>query len=125
MENDSARQTRVLILIAALLCAVVVGYNAFYVPEVSFSEPAAAADAGVSRAASAPSSGKSAGKLNVNTASAAELSAGLAGVGDALAGRIVAYRKAHGAFRSVGELRNVSGIGEKKLEQIRDRITVG
>jgi competence ComEA-like helix-hairpin-helix protein len=125
MEEDSSRQTRVLVWIAAALCAVVVGYNAFYVPEASFSEPVAAADAGSAPAVSAVSSARSAKKLNINTASAAELSDGLAGVGDVLAERIVAYRGEHGPFRSVDELRNVPGIGEKKYEEIRGQVAVG
>lgn len=43
----------------------------------------------------------------------------LDGIGPTLAERIVEYREAHGGFRSVGELRDVEGIGEKRFESLR------
>ena len=61
--------------------------------------------------------------LDLNTATAAELAA-LPGIGEALAERIVAYREANGAFASVEELLEVSGIGEKKLNDIRGLVCV-
>lgn len=61
------------------------------------------------------------GKVNINIATVEELMT-LPGIGEVLAGRIVVYREEHGAFESVEELLNVSGIGEKKLEAIRDLI---
>ena len=62
--------------------------------------------------------------LDLNRAAAEEL-AGLPGIGEVLAERIVAYREEHGPFTSVEELLNVSGIGEKKLEALRPEVTVG
>ena len=49
----------------------------------------------------------------------------LPGIGPVIAERIVAYREENGDFVSVGELMNVSGIGEKKLEAIWDFVTIG
>ena len=49
----------------------------------------------------------------------------LPGIGPLLAGRIVAYREENGPFEIPGELMNVEGIGEKKLEEIWDYITTG
>ncbi len=63
-------------------------------------------------------------KINLNTASAAELSI-LPGIGEVLAERIVAYRREHGTFTAVEEVMNVSGIGETKFEAMKDYITVG
>ncbi|MCI1982870.1 MAG: helix-hairpin-helix domain-containing protein [Oscillospiraceae bacterium] len=63
-------------------------------------------------------------KININTATAQELSEGLDGIGDGLAERIVAYRRQHGSFQSVDQIKNVSGIGDKRYEKIRDFITV-
>ena len=65
-----------------------------------------------------------AGKLNINTAGAAELTA-LPGIGEVLAERIVAYREEHGPFAAVEDIQNVPGIGEEKLAAMADRVTVG
>ncbi|MDO5448910.1 MAG: helix-hairpin-helix domain-containing protein [Clostridia bacterium] len=62
-------------------------------------------------------------KVNINTASAEELMS-LSGIGPTKAQAIVDYRTSIGAFSSVDELINVSGIGEKTLAKIRDEITV-
>lgn len=56
--------------------------------------------------------------LDPNTASAADLEA-LPGIGPVLAGRIVAYREAHGPFKTIDDLEQVSGIGPKKLAQVK------
>ena len=61
--------------------------------------------------------------LDLNTATAEEL-ATLPGIGAELAGRIVAYREAHGGFDSVEEIMEVSGIGEGKFAALEGRITV-
>lgn len=64
-----------------------------------------------------------AGIVNINTATAAELTA-LPGVGDATAAEIIRDREANGAFTSVEDLMRVSGIGEKKFAKLKDRIRV-
>lgn len=63
------------------------------------------------------------GKIDINSATPEEL-AFLPGIGPTLAGRIVSYRQAVGRFNYIEELLNVPGIGEKKLEQIRQYIEV-
>jgi competence protein ComEA len=62
-------------------------------------------------------------KININSASATELDA-LPGIGPALAQRIIDYRTEHGPFRSVDDLRKVSGIGDVIFAGIKDRVTV-
>lgn len=62
--------------------------------------------------------------ININTATALEL-ATLPGIGDVIAQRIVDYRREHGSFKTVGELTEVEGIGEKRLETILNLITTG
>jgi competence protein ComEA len=44
------------------------------------------------------------------------------GIGPTLAQRIIEYRTEHGGFRSIGELREVDGIGEKRFETLRDAL---
>lgn len=62
--------------------------------------------------------------IDLNTAGCEELTA-LPGIGEVLAKRILAYREEHGPFGAVEELMLVEGIGEKKIEQILDKITIG
>ncbi len=62
--------------------------------------------------------------ININTATAAELTA-LPGIGEAKAKKIVAYREANGDFGSIEEIKNVSGIGDATFENIKSYITVG
>jgi competence protein ComEA len=63
------------------------------------------------------------GKIGLNTATLAQLDT-LPGVGPVLAQRILDYRAKHGRFRSVGELRQVEGIGDTRYEQLKELVTV-
>lgn len=63
-------------------------------------------------------------KVNINTAPAGELTT-LNGVGDALAGRILEYRKANGPFQRPEDIQKVKGIGPAIWDRNKDRITVG
>jgi competence protein ComEA len=61
--------------------------------------------------------------LNLNAVTSNQLET-LPGIGPALADRILAYRKDHGLFKNIEDVMNVSGIGEKRFESIKEYITV-
>ncbi|MFI7053612.1 helix-hairpin-helix domain-containing protein [Streptosporangium canum] len=61
--------------------------------------------------------------LDLNTATPEQLEQ-LPGVGEVLARRIVEYRDGHGGFRTVEQLREVSGIGDRKYAEIREKVHV-
>ncbi|MGN1295652.1 MAG: helix-hairpin-helix domain-containing protein [Bacilli bacterium] len=62
-------------------------------------------------------------KVNINTATAEELST-ISGISLNLGNAIVAYREENGPFQTLEDIQNVSGIGEKTYEKIRDYITL-
>lgn len=63
------------------------------------------------------------GKININTATKTELE-GLNGIGEGTADKIIEYREANGKFNSIEEIKNVSGIGDAKYENIKNDICV-
>ncbi|MEG0026936.1 MAG: ComEA family DNA-binding protein [Raoultibacter sp.] len=65
----------------------------------------------------------SATKININSASLEELDS-LDGIGVSTAQRIIADREAQGPFRTIEDLKRVSGIGEKKYAALADSICV-
>lgn len=62
-------------------------------------------------------------KININTATIEELD-NLPGVGEATANKILNYREENGIFKSIEEVKNVNGIGEKKYIDIKDKICI-
>ena len=72
----------------------------------------------------APYRYETAGKININVASADELTL-LPGIGKTYADRIVAHRMKYGPFLSIEELTNIKGISESRFEAIKEYITVG
>jgi competence protein ComEA len=61
--------------------------------------------------------------VDLNTATLEQLD-GLPGVGTITAQRILDWRSAHGRFTSVDQLREVSGIGQARLNQLKRRVQV-
>jgi competence protein ComEA len=62
-------------------------------------------------------------KVNLNTATLEQLQT-LPGVGPAIAKSIVEYRTKVGKFSKIEDILNVKGIGEKKYQQMKDRLTI-
>lgn len=61
--------------------------------------------------------------VNINTATAEELQ-NLPGIGETRAQSIIEYRETNGAFQKVEDLKNISGIGDKTFEKLKDKVTV-
>lgn len=138
---------KILIVVALTLCAGILFYNAFFIPQISIpsviyvdanensessttskpsedpsmeSEPR---DNSVEKENNSGNQEKSSSKVNINTATVEELEK-LDGIGPAIAQRIVDYRNANGKFLSIDEIKNVSGIGEKIFDKFKDDICV-
>jgi competence protein ComEA len=79
--------------------------------------PAGGGDAGGGGAVGSPAAAGGA-KLSLGSATAEQLDA-LDGIGPTLAKRIVQWRDAHGGFRSVEQLQEVEGIGDKRFQSLR------
>lgn len=61
--------------------------------------------------------------VNINTADAQTLAAAMKGVGPDKAAAIIAYRRQHGPFKSIDDLKAVKGIGDKTVERNRPNLT--
>ncbi|MDQ0269523.1 helix-hairpin-helix domain-containing protein [Cytobacillus purgationiresistens] len=62
-------------------------------------------------------------KVNLNTASSAELET-LSGVGPAKAAAIIEHRETNGPYKDIEDLKKISGIGDKTFEKLKDQIKV-
>ena len=89
----------------------------------SASAPAASTSASSSSVSSSTSGAASGDLINLNTATAADLQK-LNGIGEKKAEQIIAYRQEKGSFKSIDELKEVSGIGDKTFAAIKDQLTI-
>ncbi len=62
-------------------------------------------------------------KININKATQSELES-ITGIGSSTASKIIEYRKLHGKFNKIEDIKNVSGIGNAKFEGLKDQICV-
>ena len=90
-----------------------------YIPNV--------AEAGIEEIESVPqnsdSNSSSKGKVNINKATAEELTS-VPGIGASTAQKIVTYREENGKFQAIEDIKKVSGIGDSKYESMKDFIAV-
>lgn len=94
----------------------------------SIQDSASNSNSGQSSSPSSEQSGESgvsatSGKVNINTATVEQLTT-LKGVGEATAQKIIDYRQQNGSFKTIEDLKNVSGIGDKRYAALKDSITV-
>lgn len=63
------------------------------------------------------------GKIDINTATTEQLQL-IPGIGPSIADRIIEYRTENGGFKTIEEIQNVNGIGEKKFNEMKPYIKV-
>lgn len=108
------RRNKILICLSALVvCLAVLFLNAVDSPKYQQSD---------FPSASAIQKADEAGKININKATAEELTA-LYGIGEAKAKRIIKYREENKRILSADELMNIDGISENIINKISDKIT--
>ena len=90
-----------------------------YIPSLALDEEGNVVEGAVNGSAVAGASDK----VNINTADSTQLQT-LSGVGPATAQKIIDYRQSNGSFTSIEDIKNVSGIGDKTFEKLKDHITV-
>ncbi|MGW0733855.1 helix-hairpin-helix domain-containing protein [Streptomyces sp. NPDC002851] len=99
---------------------VVVGAPGGAVPPASGGSASAAASGGAGPGSVSGGAGP-AGPVSLNSATVEQLDT-LPGVGPVLAQHIVDYRTQHGGFRSVDELREVNGIGDRRFAELKNAV---
>ena len=80
-------------------------------------------DSAGSLANSSSASNSQDSKININSADESQLET-ISGVGPSTAKKIIDYREKEGKFSSIEDIKNVSGIGDKKFESMKDSIDV-
>lgn len=91
-----------------------------YIPSVKDKEKATIVSSGMGEDEAISSEEK---RVNINTATQTQLEE-LSGIGPSTASSIISYRQEKGKFKSIDEIKNVSGIGEAKYNKIKENICV-
>ncbi|MCY9137077.1 helix-hairpin-helix domain-containing protein [Peribacillus frigoritolerans] len=94
-----------------------------YVPEIGQEDKGNLENIQVGTSGDAVTKGTSGGLVNLNTATQEDLQT-LTGIGPSKADAILEYRETVGKFKEVDELKQVTGIGDKTFERLRDSISV-
>ncbi|MFS0603665.1 helix-hairpin-helix domain-containing protein [Peribacillus frigoritolerans] len=94
-----------------------------YVPEIGEEDKGNLENIQVGTSGDAVTKGTSGGLVNLNTATQEDLQT-LTGIGPSKANAILEYRESIGKFKEVDELKQVTGIGDKTYERLRDSISV-
>ena len=114
------KSERILFSIFLLLSSLIILYNIFYIPALP--------NANIIKKEiiiqdDESENNKISGAVNINSASIEDLKK-IPGVGEATAKKIIEYREQNGGFLSKEEIMNVSGIGKKKFENMKDYIKI-
>ena len=107
-----------------LRLAVAIGVLGFVLAAGASAPAAQTSPGGVKASARSSAKPASGAIVNINSASATEMTT-LPGIGAKTAARIIEYRQKNGPFKKVEELMNVRGIGEKNFLKLKPRLAVG
>jgi competence protein ComEA len=116
------KSEKILIGIALAMMAMTISYNLFFepaLPEIVFNEDEIIKESELNQESQSEEFDY---RVNINSASAQDLSEKLNGIGPVLAKRIVEYRESNGGFSEIEEIKNVKGIGNKLFEKIKKDI---
>lgn len=104
---------------------VIIVYNKYSQQSIKYVEKECNCDACInnSNVSSGSSENSTSQKISINKATKEELM-NLNGIGESRAIDIINYRNANGLFKSIEDLKQVSGIGDKLFEKIKDQITI-
>jgi len=103
------------------LAQIVEDQMVIYVPEIGEEEESIPLQAGIGSVSTGNAQEEQ--KVNLNTASEMELQT-LTGVGPSKAAAIIQFRTENGPFKSIEDLKKISGIGEKTFEKLKEEITI-
>ncbi|MFD1392930.1 helix-hairpin-helix domain-containing protein [Lacticaseibacillus jixianensis] len=106
------------------LAQVAVDQESLYIPKAGETPPVSAPPQGPAGSTTGAAAAGSGPLVNLNTATASDLQT-LSGIGPKKAADIIAYREQNGGFKSVEDLKNVSGIGDKTFEKLAPLVTIG
>jgi competence protein ComEA len=118
------------LLLAAFLAGMFVGRNvaggAIYTSVLTTPDSSQGSTQGTFAPAlpSNPAASEGSGLVNINTADIHALMT-LPGIGETYAKSIIAYRQVNGPFKDIEDIMDVTGIGEKRFNAIKDLITTG
>lgn len=94
-----------------------------YVPNLSEVSEEEISEEPASGESNSSSSSSSKGKININKATETELTS-IPGIGASTAQKIISHREENGKFKTIEDIKNVSGIGDSKYEKMKDSICV-
>ena len=126
MLNKNYSTEKILLIVALILFAGIIFFNAFYKSDASIPSVIYINENDKVNSENLDDNGQisNLNKININTATVEELSENLSGIGETIAKRIVEYREHNGEFTNIEDIKNVSGIGDKMFESIKDHICV-